>query len=62
LVVDYLLGRHETRSVFAHTYLTDTAERRALQKIGFEEIGMLLHAYDGVEVPQEPCLLYAKHK
>jgi RimJ/RimL family protein N-acetyltransferase len=62
LVVDYLLGGHETRSVFAYTYLTNTAEQRALQKAGFEEIGMLLHADDGVEVPPEPCLLYAKHK
>ncbi len=33
-VVNYLLERPETRSVFAYTYVINTAERRALEKVG----------------------------
>jgi RimJ/RimL family protein N-acetyltransferase len=62
LMADYLLERHDTRGVFAYTYLTNIAERRALQRAGFEEIGLLPHAYYRVELPPEPCVLCAKQK
>lgn len=60
VVVDYLLERRETRSVFAYTYVTNLAERRALEKVGLIELGPLPHAYYRVEAPPEPCILYVK--
>jgi aminoglycoside 6'-N-acetyltransferase len=60
LATDYLLERHDTRSVFAYTSRANTAERRALQKVGFEEIGPLPHVYYRVESPSTPHLLYVR--
>jgi RimJ/RimL family protein N-acetyltransferase len=59
VVVRYLLERPESRSVFAYTYQTNRAERRALEKAGFAEMGPLPHAHYRVEPPCEPCILYA---
>src|SRR5262245_32160532 len=60
LAADYLLARPDTRSVFAYTEVRNTAERRALQKAGFTEIGLLPLAYYRIEMPEHPSVLYSK--
>jgi RimJ/RimL family protein N-acetyltransferase len=62
LVVGYLLARHDTRSVFAYTSVINTAERHALEKAGFEALGLLPHPRYRVEPPPETCILYARVK
>jgi RimJ/RimL family protein N-acetyltransferase len=62
IVVEHLLGQPETRSVFAYTFATNVAKRRALDKLGFAEVGLLPDAYYRVTPPSEPCILYAKRK
>ena len=59
IVLQYLLERPESRSVFAYTYRTNRAERRALEKAGFAEMGPLPHAHYRVAPPSEACILYA---
>ena len=62
LVANYLLRRPGTRSVFAYTYLTNLAGRRALEKAGLTDLGPLPHPHYRIEPPSEPCILYAKLK
>ncbi len=62
LVLQFLLEQPETRSVFAYTSYRNTAERRALAKAGFVELGPLPHAHFRVEPPPEPCVLYVRLK
>jgi len=62
LAADSLLARPDTRSIFAYTAVGNTAERRALQKAGFAEVGLLPHAYYHVELPPHPCVLHARQK
>jgi RimJ/RimL family protein N-acetyltransferase len=61
-VTNYLLEREDTRSVFAYTRVTNKAERRALEKAGFEETGPLPHEHYRVELPPQPCVLYTKRR
>jgi RimJ/RimL family protein N-acetyltransferase len=61
LALDFLLPRPETRSVFAYTFSTNEAERRALQKAGFEEMGPMPSSYYRVKVPSEKCVLYVRY-
>jgi RimJ/RimL family protein N-acetyltransferase len=58
LAADFLLQRQETHSVFAYTFETNVAERRALQKAGFKEVGPMPHPYYQVQLPPEQCVLY----
>lgn len=60
LAVEFLLQLPETHSVFAYTFEANTAERRALQKAGFEEIGSMPHPYYQVKLPPESCVLYVR--
>lgn len=62
LALDYLLQRPETQSIFAYTYATNKAERRSLQKAGFEERGCLPHPYYKVKLPPEESVLYVREK
>lgn len=62
LAGDTLLKQPDTRSVFAYTAVANMAERRALQKAGFAEIGLLPHTYYRVELPPHPCVLYSRQK
>ncbi len=62
IVVQSLLERRETRSVFAYTYCTNTAERRALMKAGFVELGLLPHPHYRIEPLPEPCVLCVRIK
>ncbi len=62
IVVRSLLEQPETRSVFAYTACRNAAERRALAKAGFIELGPLPHAHYRVEPPPEPCVLYIRLK
>lgn len=62
LALDYLLQQKETRSVFAYTYATNKAERRALEKIGLEERGYLPHPHYKVRLPPEKSVLYVREK
>jgi len=61
LAADFLLSLPQTHSVFAYTMAANTAERRALEKAGFIEKGLLPSAYYDVgRLPPEPCVLYIK--
>jgi RimJ/RimL family protein N-acetyltransferase len=60
LAVEFLLQLPETHSVFAYTFEANAAERRALQKAGFEEIGSMPHPYYQVKLPPESCVLYVR--
>ena len=60
LATEFLLQLAETCSVFAYTFEANVTERRALQKIGFEEIGLMPHPYYRVKLPPEPCVLYVR--
>jgi hypothetical protein len=62
LAADSLLKYPDTQSVFAYTAVGNTAVRRALQKAGFAEVGLLPHAYYRVELPPHPCVLYSRQK
>ncbi len=62
LAVNYLLERPETRSVFAYTFATNKAERRSLEKAGFNEVGHLPDPYYKVNLPPEESILYVKKK
>ncbi len=62
LALEYLLEQPETRSVFAYTFVTNKAERRALEKAGFKEAGLLPHPYYRVNLPPEESILYVKEK
>jgi RimJ/RimL family protein N-acetyltransferase len=59
LAVRHLLERPSTRSVFAYTDAANTAERRALQKAGLQELGPLPHPRYPVPVPEGRWLVYA---
>ena len=58
LALEFLLQRQETHSVFAYTFVTNAAERCALQKAGFEEAGLMPSSYYRVKLPPEECVLY----
>jgi RimJ/RimL family protein N-acetyltransferase len=58
LAADYLMTRPETRSIFAFTFETNHAERRALIKAGFRESGSLPNQRYPVLLPSEPCVLF----
>jgi len=60
LAADFLLQRQETHSVFAYTFEANVAERRALQKAGFKEVGSMPHPYYQVKLLSEPCVLYVR--
>ncbi len=62
IVMQSLLEQPETRSIFAYTACRNAAERRALAKAGFIEMGPLPHARYRVELPPEPCILYSRLK
>lgn len=62
LAADILLKYPGTRSIFAYTAVTNTAERQAQEKAGFAEIGLLPHAYYRVELPPHPSVLYSRRK
>jgi RimJ/RimL family protein N-acetyltransferase len=62
LALEFLLQRQETHSVFAYTFATNAAERRALQKAGFEEAGRMPSSYYRVKLPPEECVLYVRRK
>lgn len=62
LALEFLLQRRETHSVFAYTFVTNQAERRALQKAGFEEMGRMPSSYYRVKLPPEECVLYVRWK
>jgi len=62
LAAVYLLAWPDTRSVFAYTAVANTAERRALLKAGFQELGLLPHAYYRVESPSPRFMLYSRPK
>ena len=58
LAADYLMTQSETRSIFAFTFETNRAERRALIKAGFREAGFLPNPRYPVNVPSDPCVLF----
>jgi RimJ/RimL family protein N-acetyltransferase len=60
LAAEFLLQLAETHSVFAYTFEENVAERRALQKAGFEEVGRMPHPYYRVKLPSETCVLYVR--
>lgn len=61
LASEFLLGLPQTHSVFAYTMAANAAERRALEKAGFFEEGLLpSEYYDVGRLPPEPCILYIK--
>jgi RimJ/RimL family protein N-acetyltransferase len=62
LASNYLLGLPETNSVFAYTMEDNSAERRALQKAGFAEVGLMPSEYFRVNLPPEKCVLYVRRK
>lgn len=62
LASEFLLQLPETHSVFAYTFVTNKAERRALQKAGFEEAGRMPYSYYRVKLPPEECILYVRRK
>jgi RimJ/RimL family protein N-acetyltransferase len=62
LALEYLLQQTETCSVFAYTFTRNSAERRALEKIGLSEAGSLPHSYYKVKLPPEESVLYVKEK
>ena len=62
LASEFLLRLRETHSVFAYTFATNKAERRALQKAGFEEAGLMPSAYYRVKLPPEECVLYVRRR
>lgn len=59
LAVQYLLGCPSTRSVFAYTDAENVAERRALEKAGFRELGLLPHPRYPVPAPEGRWLVYS---
>jgi RimJ/RimL family protein N-acetyltransferase len=61
LALAFLLSRPKTHSVFAYTFAANEAERRALQKAGFEEMGPMPSSYYQVKLPPEKCVLYVRH-
>ncbi len=61
LAAEFLLSLPQTHSVFAYTMAANRPERRALEKAGFIEKGLLPDAYYDVgRLPPEPCVLYVK--
>ncbi len=62
LALGYLLQQPETRSVFAYTFATNQAERRSLEKAGFEERGRLPHPHYKVKLPPQEAVLYVREK
>ena len=59
--VDFLLNLPRTNSVFAYTLAANMAERRALEKAGFIEKGILPSVYYDIgRLPPEPSVLYVK--
>jgi len=58
LALDHLLALPGKRSVFATTFASNRAERRALAKVGFREVGCLPHPYYAVKLPPEGSILY----
>jgi RimJ/RimL family protein N-acetyltransferase len=62
LALEFLLQLRETHSVFAYTFVTNQAERRALQKAGFKEVGRMPSSYCQVKLPPEECILYVRRK
>ncbi len=62
LALEFLLRLPETHSVFAYTFATNEAERRALQKAGFEKAGRMPSSYYRVKLPPEECVLYVRRR
>ena len=62
LALEFLLPLRETHSVFAYTFETNKAERRALQKVGFEEVGRMPSSHYRVKLPPETCILYVRRR
>jgi RimJ/RimL family protein N-acetyltransferase len=62
LALDHLLQQPETRSVFAYTFATNMAERRSLERCGFQEQGSLPHPCYRVKLPPEDAVLYVREK
>ncbi|MFQ5794875.1 MAG: GNAT family N-acetyltransferase [Candidatus Bipolaricaulia bacterium] len=60
LAMEFLLGLSQTHSVFAYTMVKNTAERRSLQKAGFEKLGRLPSDYYRVDAPPGEWVLYAR--
>ncbi|MBI3980343.1 MAG: GNAT family N-acetyltransferase [Chloroflexi bacterium] len=60
LASDFLLRQPETHSVFAFTYVTNTAEQSALRKAGFVEASLLPSPYYRVDPPGMPSMLFVR--
>ncbi|MFW9843107.1 MAG: GNAT family N-acetyltransferase [Candidatus Thorarchaeota archaeon] len=58
LATNFLLNLPQTHSVFAYTFTTNIPEQRALEKIGFENKGLLPSPYFRVKLPPHDCLLF----
>jgi len=58
LAARFLLSLSQTHSVFAYTFTTNVPEQRALEKIGFENNGLLPSPYFRVKLPPNDCLLF----
>jgi hypothetical protein len=54
----YLENRLDTRSIFAFTLISNIAERRALLKAGFCEVGALPKERYPVSLPGSPCVFF----
>jgi RimJ/RimL family protein N-acetyltransferase len=52
-------GRRSPRSVFAYTAVENRAKRRALQKAGLHELGLLPHPRYPISIPEGRWLLYS---
>jgi len=59
LAARHLLARPETRSVFAYTDRNNLAERRALQKAGFDETGPLPQPHYPLPFAESRWILYS---
>lgn len=62
LAVQHLLGRRSTQSVFAYTAAENRAERRALQKAGLHELGLLPHPRCPVPTPEGQWFVYSTRR
>jgi RimJ/RimL family protein N-acetyltransferase len=58
LAAKQLEGRLDTRSIFAFTLTSNSAERGALLKAGFCERGELPNGRYPVYLPEHPCVLF----
>jgi RimJ/RimL family protein N-acetyltransferase len=59
VAVQHLRGRRSTRSVLAYTDEENRAERRALQKAGLHEVGLLPHPRYPIPIAEGRWVVYS---